>query len=214
MKTTLYILLSSMLSMACLSNRSNQQDNSDLSQKKIKIELLESCQKKEQLLKEIGEFKVKLRKDEVLSKNEINILTKKLESEINSSDILKTYFKQLKENTNQQQYKYMVLIEDFVYQKMISALQEVYLQSENFAPLVFTDKKEYNTGEDVSIFIVFNSNEPIEIVLNGRSVLIDNISFIQLKAEGKGNRTVKGLLRYQLNHEKVEAPFEVTYEVR
>ncbi|HUH35492.1 MAG TPA: hypothetical protein VL022_06660 [Moheibacter sp.] len=152
--------------------------------------------------------------DEVLSKNEINILTKKLESEINSSDILKTYFRQLKENTNQQQYKYMVLIEDFVYQKMISALQEVYLQSENFAPLVFTDKKEYNTGEDVSIFIVFNSNEPIEIVLNGRSVLIDNISFIQLKAEGKGNRTVKGLLRYQLNHEKAEAPFEVTYEVR
>lgn len=189
----------------------------------LKTEVPESYRKNERILQKAENLKIKLKEKKVLSKSELNDFISEFNSKVSLSNFPVAYISLLQKakDSTQKQYKYLLLLENFIYQEMISELQNSYYRFDAIKPFAFTNKEVYQSGEDVEILIGFmgiNTKKPYEIVIGGIGIPVDNIESgpfkITQKAEGKGLRNVSGTINYYSANELVNLPFEVSYEVR
>lgn len=184
---------------------------------RIKKEIPHTYEKFQERLKLIGEFKNKLKEGHTISQKETDAFTALFDDVANFMGFPNNYFYLLETNEDNatNQYKYFMLIENYIYQLLNDDLSYSKIRVDGLEPFVFPDKKIYKMGETVNIMVglkAFFLENPLIIEVNGNEIPLGEDSEIHLKAEGRGTRHLQGILKYNLVDE-TEVPFEVTFEV-
>lgn len=234
------ICFMSIFFLSCSQSTMDEQDGSD--QLKIEIGSLETLNKNyrnnmpvlenelpegfasfKKHLNKISDFKEKLRKGESIQQQEINDFIKNFEKHENYAYFPHGYINLLKQSENLylEQYKYIMLIENFIYQDLIQELTGSFFRFDIVAPYARTDKQEYKLNEDVEVIVGFsglNTRKPYKIKLEGENYVIDSLEKltkpIMIKASKRGNNIKTGELEYNLNNETVKIPFQLNFDVK
>lgn len=182
----------------------------------LKTDLPETFKENSSALSQIKNFKEDLRRGIPLDKSKIDVFVSSFKSVYYIPD---SYFELLKKHSNSSpnQYKYIMLIENSLYQEMLSELTGSFYRFDLISPFVLTDKHEYNLGDEVHISIGYsgiNTVRPLYITILNKEIPITEFGpVINLKADSKGKKVIKGTLRSTIS-EEYSIPFEVEYLVK
>jgi|GEM_PF-3968647 len=183
----------------------------------LKAELPKTFQSNENILLKIKKFKTDLRENKLIEKTEMDDFLSLFLKFENHAYFPNGYLHLLKHSkTPQSQYKYVMLIENYLYQSMLYKLQESFVRFNFIQPFALTNNEKYKLNDEVLVKVGFagiNTFKPYEIIIDHKHHLIDSVKKvgqdIRLKANKRGNNKIKGILKY----EDTEVPFFVNFEV-
>ena len=182
----------------------------------LKTDLPETFKENSSALSQIKNFKEDLRKGVPIDESKIDVFISTIKSDY---FIPEPYFELLKihSDSSPNQYKYIMLIENSLYQEMLDELTDSFFRFDLISPFVLTDKQEYNVGDEVHISIGYygiNTVRPLYLTIFNKEIPITEIGqTINLKADSKGKKVIKGTLRSTIS-EEYSIPFEVEYLVK
>ena len=182
----------------------------------LKTDLPETFKENSSALSQIKNFKEDLRRGIPIGESKIDVFVSSFKTVYYIPD---SYFELLKKHSNSSpnQYKYIMLIENSLYQEMLSELTGSFYRFDLISPFVLTDKHEYNLGDEVHISIGYsgiNTVRPLYITILNKEIPITEFGpVINLKADSKGKKVIKGTLRSTIS-EEYSIPFEVEYLVK
>lgn len=184
----------------------------------IKMEIPKQYEKYEERLELIGHYKNRLRKDETIQIEEVEHFASLFEEEGNRMGFPNNYFHLLEVNKDNalNQYKYLMLIENYIFQLLNTELNFTGLRVEALQPFVRTDNRTYKLGETVNLeigYMVFSPDDTIFVNIEGKEYQIKENEWIKLKANKRGKNKIHGSFKSNYFIDLVEIPFVATFEV-
>ena len=187
----------------------------------LKLEIPETYELNKGILTKIRRFKTELRDSKQIDANEIDsflLMFKKFE---NHANFPKDYLQLLKDSKSYlNQYKYVMLIENYLFQTMFDEHRGSFVRFSAVQPFVFTNNERYKLNEEVKVrvgFIGFNKFNPYEVIVNNHKYSFTKIedlsNAITITAEKQGENKIEGILKYKLSQEMVEIPIIIQFDV-
>ncbi len=187
----------------------------------LKLELPKTYESNKDILTKINRFKTNLRDSKQIDANEIDRFLLMFEKFKNYAHFPGGYLQLLKDSkTPLNQYKYVMLIENYLYQTMFDEHRGSFIRFSSVQPFVFTNNEKYKLNDEVKVrvgFLGFNEFNPYEVIVNNQKYSITKIEDVSnaiiIKAEKRGENKIEGILKYKLSKEMVETPIIIQFDV-
>ncbi len=170
-------------------------------------------QENSKIFKQIAAFKKITKENKLLKKAQIQSLKSSIENELWTPDEFFTILEKEIDNPKVQ-YKYLLLIENSVYQNIYIEAPSSYLHFDLIAPFVRTDKFEYNINDSIYVTVGYNAintKNPYKVLFDNKEYLIDNYeNKINLKATKKGLNEMTGEI---IQSNGTRSPFILRFQV-
>jgi len=186
----------------------------------LKLELPKTYESNKGILTKIKRFKTELRDSKQIDANEIDRFLLMFKKNENYAYFPDGYLQLLKDSkTPLNQYKYVMLIENYLYKTMFDEHRSSFIRFTAVQPFVFTNNEKYKLNDDVKVrlgFLGFNEFNPYEVIVNNQKYSITKIedasNTIIIKAEKRGKNKIEGILKYN-SQEMAEIPFSIQFDV-
>lgn len=178
----------------------------------LKKHFPEEFEAKSKILKKLTDYKRISKENKLLKKAQIQSLKSSIENERWTPDEFFTILENETENPKIQ-YKYLMLIENSVYQNIYIEAPSSYFHFDLKAPFVRTDKFEYNINDSIYVTVGYNAintKNPYKVLFENKEYLIDNYeNKINFKATKKGLNEMNG----EIIENDTRYPFVITFQV-
>lgn len=187
----------------------------------LKLELPKTFESNKGILTKIKRFKTELHDSKQIDADEIDRFLLMFKKNENYAYFPRGYLQLLKDSkTPLKQYKYVMLIENYLYQTMFDEHRGSFIRFTAVQPFVFTNNEKYKLDDDVKVrvgFLGINEFSPYEVIVNNQKFSITKIEDVSntiiIKAEKRGENKIKGILKYKLSKELVEIPIIIQFDV-